>query len=91
MGLADWGGAMVGYGYSCFGIFMGFCKSMVGCFGRSVSWPRWCYKSDWKVLGLGGGCVVDDGGGKLCLKMTLVIQLIKTSLGAKFWRYFIII
>ena len=41
-----------------------FAESMVGCFGRSVSWPRWCYESDWNALGLGGGCVVDDGGGK---------------------------
>ena len=64
MGLVDWGGAMVGYGYSCFGKFMDFCRSMVGCFGRLVSWPRWCYESDWKVLGLGRGCVVDDGGGR---------------------------
>ena len=69
-----------------------------------MPWLRCCYESDWKVLDLGGGCVVDDaggrwcnsgvvdnGGGKLCLKMTFEIQLIKISLGTEFWRYFIII
>ena len=96
MGLADRGVVVVGYGYGCFDRSMGS--------SRSMSWARCCCESDWKVLGLGGGCVIDDGGGKwcnsgvfydsggkLCLKMTLEIQLIKISLGTEFWRYFIII
>jgi len=82
---------VVGYGYGCFGRSMSFSRSVVGCFGKSVSWPRCYYESDWKVLDLGGGYVVDNGGGRLCLKMTLEIQLIKINLGTGFWRYFIII
>ena len=35
-------------------------------------WLRWCYESDLKVLGLGGGYVVDDGGAIMVLLMMVV-------------------
>lgn len=54
----------------------GFCRSMVGFFGISVPWSRWCCESDWKVLGLGGGFVVDNGGATVVLLMMVVASCV---------------